>query len=161
MSANELSALLWREREFLELLEFKLETQQLMLTTGKSRWVQRCADEIASVSAKLRQLNLARDLSIVSLAEEWGVDENASLRQIVEGARETVWVDIFNAHLVALVDLLERIKVLRDANELLLRAASRSAQETLAVLDRSVSTYDSRGHAGSQPATAQLIDKDI
>lgn len=31
MGANELSALLWRERELLELLVFKLEEEQLLL----------------------------------------------------------------------------------------------------------------------------------
>ena len=42
MGANELSALLWRERELLELLSFKLEEEQLLLTAGKSPlWVCR------------------------------------------------------------------------------------------------------------------------
>ena len=37
MSANDLSACLWRERELLDLLAFKLEEEQFLLTTGKSR----------------------------------------------------------------------------------------------------------------------------
>ena len=39
MSVNDLSAVLWRERELLELLTFKLEEEQLLLTAGRSRWV--------------------------------------------------------------------------------------------------------------------------
>ena len=37
MSANDLSNLLWRERELLELLVFKLEEEQLLLTAGKAK----------------------------------------------------------------------------------------------------------------------------
>ena len=37
MSANDLSNLLWRERELLELLVFKLEEEQLLLVAGRAR----------------------------------------------------------------------------------------------------------------------------
>ena len=37
MAIHELSALLWRERELLDVLTFKLEEEQLLLTSGKSR----------------------------------------------------------------------------------------------------------------------------
>lgn len=162
MSANELTALLWRERELLDLLEFKLTTEQLLLTAGNSKFVQRSSDEIQAVSQRLRELSVARDVAVSNLAAEWGVpEESASLRQIIEAAPNDVWRDIFNGHLIALVESTERIKSLRDANELLLRAAARSTQETLAGLGDSVTTYDARGHAGGQAATAQLIDKDI
>ncbi len=39
MAASELSAQLWKERELLELLLFKLEEEQLLLIAGKSRWI--------------------------------------------------------------------------------------------------------------------------
>ena len=45
MSANDLSNLLWRERELLELLVFKLEEEQLLLTAGKSRWLPQATRE--------------------------------------------------------------------------------------------------------------------
>lgn len=162
MSANELSALLWRERELLDLLEFKLTTEQLLLTAGNSKFLQRSSDEIQTVSQRLRELSVARDMAVSALAEEWELPEQqASLRQITEVAPDEIWKDIFNGHLVALVTVTGRIKSLRDSNELLLRAAARTSQETMANLGENVTTYDARGQAGGHTATAQLIDKDI
>ena len=37
MGANELSMQLWRERELLEMLLFKLDEQQLLLAAGRTR----------------------------------------------------------------------------------------------------------------------------
>jgi len=37
MGADNLSSLLWHERNLLDLLTFKLETEQLLLTAGKSK----------------------------------------------------------------------------------------------------------------------------
>ena len=45
MGVHELSALLWRERELLEVLQFKLEVEQLLLTTGNTRWLNRASAE--------------------------------------------------------------------------------------------------------------------
>ena len=49
MSVNELSAVLWRERELLELLTFKLEEEQLLLAAGRSRWVSHASREVEQV----------------------------------------------------------------------------------------------------------------
>ena len=49
MSLNDLSTLLWREREVLELLLYKLQTQQLMLTTGRTEWLAVAAREVDAV----------------------------------------------------------------------------------------------------------------
>ena len=68
MGANELSALLWRERELLELLSFKLEEEQLLLTAGKSRWVQHATREVEQVLVRLRSTGLARSVEAASLA---------------------------------------------------------------------------------------------
>ncbi len=161
MGANELSASLWRERNLFEILEYKLEVEHLLLTAGNSKWIGRVTDEIDEVVGALRKLNLIRDLEIERLAEEWDISGRASLREIVQAAPDAVWGDIFAAHLGALLDLAGRIRTLRDANSHLLRSAIRSTQETISSLDATLSTYDSRGHSGFQPAAAQLIDKDI
>ena len=54
MGVNELSAVLWRERELLELLTFKLEEEQLLLTAGKSRWIEHATREVEQVLERLR-----------------------------------------------------------------------------------------------------------
>ena len=39
MSMEDLSSVLWRERELLETLLFKLEIEQLVLASGRTRWL--------------------------------------------------------------------------------------------------------------------------
>ena len=70
MSATELSALLWRERELLELLIFKLEEEQLLLTAGKTRWIQHATREVEQVMNKLRESGLSRTVAVAELALE-------------------------------------------------------------------------------------------
>ncbi len=74
MSVNDLSAVLWRERELLELLTFKLEEEQLLLAAGRSRWVSHASREVEQVLERLRSTGLERAASSAAVAEEWGVD---------------------------------------------------------------------------------------
>jgi hypothetical protein len=80
VGANELSALLWRERELLELLLFKLEEEQLLLTAGKSRWIQHATREVEQVMERLRTSGLARTVEVAEVARQWGVPEESTLR---------------------------------------------------------------------------------
>ena len=68
MGTHELSASLWRERELLELLVFKLTEEQLLLTSGKSRWLQYATQEVEQVMQKLRTAGLARSLASFAVA---------------------------------------------------------------------------------------------
>jgi len=161
LSIHELSAVLWKERELLELLVFKLEVERLLLTSGKTRWIQRASDEIEQVTGRLRTLGLARSVEVAAVAVEWGTAEDATLRELIAVAPDGVWSEILESHLDGLLDLTNQIRDVRDANEQLLRAASRSTQETLAGTVTSANTYDAQGNASSRPETSRLVDKDI
>ena len=39
MALSDVSNILWRERQLLELLVFKLEEEQLVLAAGRTRWL--------------------------------------------------------------------------------------------------------------------------
>lgn len=158
MGTHELSASLWRERELLELLVFKLTEEQLLLTSGRARWLQYATQEVEQVMQKLRTAGLARSLEVSSLAEDWGVDENSTLRELTVHATDDSWRDILNSHLVAMTELAREIQELRDLNLQYLRTAIRSAQEAM-VHDGSASgTYDAKGIAESSSATARMFD---
>lgn len=158
MGAQELSALLWRERELLELLTFKLEEEQLLLTAGKSRWVQHATREVEQVMARLRETGLARTVAVAELAGEWGTDEGATLRELVAQAPAGPWTEVFSGHLRAMTELTAGIRQLRDVNEQYLRAAIRVSQETLSGAEREARTYDSRGTSDLSSPHAQLFD---
>jgi hypothetical protein len=162
MGAHELSALLWRERELLELLVFKLEEEQLLLiTAGKARWLQFATREVEQVMEKVREAGLARTVEVATLAQEWGTDESATLRELVDHAPTDSWTEIFRAHLQGMAVLATQIRQLRDTNEQFLRAASRSTQETLAGIAPEASTYDASGLADASPAGARLFERNL
>lgn len=161
MGANELSAMLWRERELLELLTFKLEEEQLILMSGKTRWLQHATREVEQVLNLVSEAGLGRSVEVAALAREWGTDENATLRELIDQAPGGAWTEIFSSHLASMAGLTAQIKDLRDVNEQFLRAAARSTQETLAGFDHDLGTYDSRGESGLAPAGAQLIDQSM
>ncbi|TFD73981.1 flagellar protein FlgN [Cryobacterium fucosi] len=159
MGANELSALLWRERELLELLIFKLDEEQLLLANGKTRWLQQATREVEQVLGHVREAGLARSVEVSALAAEWGTAEDATLRELVAHAPVGPWTEIMASHFAALGELTIQIKELRDANEQLLRAAVRSSQETLADVRTNTNTYDSRGTSDVRTAASRLFDQ--
>ena len=158
MSANELSACLWRERELLDLLAFKLEEEQFLLTTGKSRWLQYATREVEQVMERLRAAGLARSVEAAVVAEEWGAPQNATLRELVGTAPDGPWADIFTAHLNALTEYTEQIRDLRDLNEQYLRTALRFIQEAQADGSTESGTYDANGESGVANPSAQIFD---
>jgi FlgN protein len=159
MGAQELSTLLWRERELLELLMFKLEEEQLLLTSGKSRWLPFATREVEQVLERLRENGLERAMAVTEVGEDWGVkDDDATLRMIITKAPSDAWRDNFTGHLNALTELAASISELRDSNVQYLRAASRVTQETLASLSVETATYNSRGATGLSAPSAHLFD---
>lgn len=161
MGVNELSAVLWRERELLEMLLFKLEEEQLLLTAGKSRWVGHASREIEQVMNRLRDAALGRSVEVTELAAEWGSPEDATLREIIAVAPAGPWHDIFEAHLVAMTELTNQIREVRDVNEQFLRTAVRGVQETLAGAEAVASTYDASGATEHAHMSSMLFDEKL
>lgn len=153
MAIHELSALLWRERELLDLLTFKLEEEQLLLTAGKSRWLAHGTREVEQVLDHLSKAGLARAIEVAAVAAQWGLGAEASLAELSAAAPEGVWADILTAHLNAMQRQTAAIKELRDSNEQFLRAAVRSTQETAAELRPTAGLYDSHGKTGDATAS--------
>ncbi|TAM68400.1 MAG: flagellar protein FlgN [Microbacteriaceae bacterium] len=161
MNANGLSTVLWRERELLELLVFKLEEQQLLLSAGKSQWLRRASDEVRGVADRLAQLGLSRAITVGPLEATEPINDQPSLQEIIDELEEPVWRDIFSAHLGSLRTLTAQVRALQEGNIGLIRAALRSTQETLAAADVDASTYDASGRSDDVPVGARLIDRDI
>lgn len=160
MGANELSVLLWRERNLLELLTYKLEVEQLLLTSGKTQYIQLATHEVEQVMEQVRLAGLARAVQVSAVGVEWGIGEGATLRELAAGAPVGPWGEILTQHLAAMQGQATKIADLRDANEQFLRAASRSAQETSASLQHESATYDAKGFTGaSQTVSPRIIDR--
>src|SRR3954447_17354023 len=84
VSLTELSSVLWRTRELLELLLFKLEEEQLLLAAGRSRWLAHATREVEMVLDQIRQTEIIRAAQAQSVARELGLGVDASLSQIAD-----------------------------------------------------------------------------
>ena len=60
MSLSEVSNILWRERQLLELLVFKLEEEQLVLAAGRNRWLPHATREVETVLGEIKRIELER-----------------------------------------------------------------------------------------------------
>ena len=60
MGLAEVSGILWKERELLELLLFKLEEEQLVLASGRTRWLAHATREVEFVMEQIRTTELLR-----------------------------------------------------------------------------------------------------
>ncbi|WP_350348532.1 flagellar export chaperone FlgN [Agromyces sp. G08B096] len=157
MGLHELSAVLWRERELLDVLLYKLDVERLLLATDRHRWLGRAAHEIAYVTDRLKEVGLARAVESGEAAEELGVGADATLRELAEATEDPVWRDILEAHLAALRDVTAEIAALRDANELLLRRTATTAPPGGRPAGHD--TYDASGRTRVAHA-ATLVDEE-
>ena len=145
MAADDLSAHLLRERELLELLVFKLDVQQMILATGRTRWIGQTTTEIERVVAAMPALAITRDTLVVAVADEWGVPDAETLRELIDAAPTDAWREVFAGHLTAMLDLADEIGEMKKVNELRLRTALRVTQETIAGLGVPTGEYDPSG----------------
>lgn len=157
MGVQELSTLLWRERELLELLTFKLTEEQLLLTAGYSRWMPHATREVEQAIELVRGAGFARTVEASAVAVEWGIDADATLRDLANAAPEGPWGDLLAAHLAALTAQTEKIKELKDSNEQFIRAASRNTQEALTGGLPEAVTYNADGRPDRNVAS-RLFD---
>lgn len=161
MSLNSLTALLWRERELLDLLEFKMEEQQLLLVAGKTQWLDRATKEIDSVVQKVSSASLARAVESSAVAASLGLDGESPLGELTAAVTDPAWREVLENHLTALRSSVERISALKETNTTILRGAQRATQETLASLDADTYTYDSQRRGGSGDASPRLLDTEL
>jgi hypothetical protein len=151
MGLNELSGVLWRERQLLELLLFKLEEEQLILSSGRTQWLGHATREVESVLDQIRTAELGRAMEADEAAREVGVPEGSGLRMIADAA-PAPWNELLGEHHAAFVTLTEQINSLAQGNRELLSASHRATRETLLSLQETVDTYDPTGSAQAVPA---------
>ncbi len=160
MSLNSLSEALWHERRLLELLLFKLEEEQLVLTSGRSRWLAQATREVESVLDEIRSAEIARAVEVEDVAAALGLAGNASLAELAAAA-PAPWDELLRSHRDAFASVTAEIGRMADDNRELLALSHRATQETLASLEDSVRTYDETGQRRAEAPGAQLIDRSI
>jgi hypothetical protein len=157
MGLAEVSTVLWRERELLELLLFKLEEEQLLLSSGRTRWLPHATREVEVVLAQIRESELVRAVEVEAVAADLGLSSGPSLRALADAA-PAPWSELLHGHREAFLTLTQEIAATAEANRDVLTAGQRAAHETLLGLGDPVQTYGPRrGTAGS--TRSHLVDE--
>ncbi len=159
MSMEDLSSVLWHERELLETLAYKLEVEQLVLENGRTHWLAAAARDVETVLERIRDFELLRSVEVEAVAEELGLEPNPSLREIAECCDEP-WRSIWLDHREAFTTTAARITRLSESNRELLTAGYHAAQATLLSLSEGAGTYGSDG-AVATDRRASLLDRSL
>ncbi|ACZ23029.1 FlgN protein [Sanguibacter keddieii DSM 10542] len=160
MSLQALSSVLWRERQLLELLLFKLEEEQLLLTSGKTRWLGHATREVENVLEQIREVELGRSVESDAVARLHGLEPGRSLHELSE-AVPAPWDDLLRTHRQAFLDITHQIESLAQGNRELLSASHRATQEALANLTQDSHTYDATGSTAHGESTARMLDQEF
>src|SRR3712207_8593503 len=70
---EDLSLVLWRERELLETLLYKLEVEKLVLATRSTRWLAAAARDVELVLETVRETELLRAVAADAAAASVGL----------------------------------------------------------------------------------------
>ena len=161
MSLTEVSSILWRERELLELLVFKLEEEQLLLAAGRARWLTNATREVEMVLAEIKRSELGRAVEVDAVAVELGLPAGISLRELAERV-PAPWDNILREHRKAFLALSDEITELAKTNRELLGAGFRAARDTLLSLgDQEPPTYTPSGQSVAKSRGPLLVNQAI
>ena len=164
MGLAEVSTILWRERELLELLLFKLEEEQLVLTSGRSRWLARATKEVEIVLAEIRRTELSRATAVDEAAQALGLGPNPSLAALADACAEP-WAGILRDHRTNFHALTAEITALAATNKDLITAGKQATEDTLRALTtlgaerEGGPTYSASGAAAGPVPRARLINE--
>lgn len=158
---DRLSQILWRERELLETLAYKLEVERMVLAAGKTRWLVNVTREIEEVLEDLRATEVLRATAADAAAEALGLTPNPSLGALADAAPEP-WSGILRDHREAMVALAREIAETSEDAKGLITAGYRSARETLlAIGGTTTASYTPSGDAVLTQASTRLVDRSL
>ena len=157
---EKLSLVLWRERELLEELHYRLEVEQLVLASGRSRWLAHATRDIDTLLGTVRETEVLRAVAADEAAAASGMSANPSLASLAEAAGEP-WTTILTEHREAFVALTAEITTLADSTRHRISAGCRSARETRVSLGGPVAGCAAAGSATAEPLRASLVDRSL
>lgn len=133
MGASDVSTLLWRERQLLDLLLFKLEEEQIVLAADRPHLLGPASAEVAQVLEQIGQCESEREEATRELASELGLSSPARLAQLIDASPEP-WTGIFAEHRKGLTAAVERIRSVALATKALVAGRLAAGADALALL---------------------------
>lgn len=161
MSLAETSTILWRQRELLSMLFYKLELESLVLSAGRTRWLGLATQEVELVLDQVRETELLRTVVVDDLAAGLGLPPGASLADLVDALDEP-WRAVFADHRKALVTVSAEIEAAVRANQELLTSGQRAVREALRVVGGASGLYRQDGSVVTNAgAGARFVDEAV
>jgi flagellar FlgN protein len=161
MALSDVSNILWRERQLLELLVFKLEEEQLVLAAGRSRWLAHATREVESVLGEIKRIELERAVQVADAGRELGLSDAPTLRDLAS-LTPTPWDSIFTEHRRALLTLAQEIDTITKSNRDLLQRGHQAAREALAAMGEiDIDAYDAHGTLPDRSLALRIVDEAI
>ncbi len=161
MALSDVSNILWRERQLLELLVFKLEEEQLVLAAGRARWLAHATREVENVLGEIKRVELERAMQVQDAGRELGLSGAPTLRELA-GLTPAPWDGIFAEHRRALLALASEIDNITKSNRDLLQRGHQAAREALvAIGEIDIDAYDARGSLPDRSLALRIVDEAI
>lgn len=157
---EKLSLVLWRERQLLETLQYRLEVEQLVMAAGQTRWLANAAREVEEAVDRLREMELLRAVAADEAAAAVGLAPNPSLAALVEAAEEP-WRSILADHREAFAATSEEIERIAATNRVLIAHGLRAAHETLLGTDAGARMYTAAGAAVTEGSRVAVVDRSL
>ena len=152
--------ILWRERELLDLLAYKLELEQLVLASGRTRWLAYSTREVEDVLLTLRETEVLRAVASDEAAGDLGLAPAVTLVELANAAPEP-WATMLHDHRTALITATREIAELSESNRGLITAGYRSARETLLSIGGNADGYSPDGSAVVEASSRRLVDRSL
>ena len=150
MSLPDLAAVLWRQRELLERLTYRLVCEQLLLAAGRTRWLPAATGEVESLTAELAVVELQRAAIADTAARQLGLPRDAGMEDMAAAASPP-WTEVLLEHREALLALTRELAATAEATRRLTAAGLASVEATMRARG-----YDARGNAGLAVAAGPI-----
>ena len=161
MALSDVSNILWRERQLLELLVFKLEEEQHGLAAGRSRWLAYATREVENVLGEIKRIELERAVLVADAGRELGLSGSPTLRELA-GLTPSPWDGIFAEHRRALLTLAQEIDLITKSNRDLLQRGHQAAREAIAAMGEiDIEAYDAHGTLPDRSLALRIVDEAI
>lgn len=160
VAVEDLSTLLWRQHELLDLLLFKAGEKQYLVISDQLRWLPRIAAEIETILTDLSALEKERATVVATIAADHHfAEENPSLREIANAVGEP-WAPILLEHHENLLRIVTDIRALSEVNKGLIENSMAAVNASLHLTpNASAGTYTATGRAaGTAPTLAVTLD---
>ena len=141
MSLPDLAAVLWRQREVIEQLAYKLECEQLLMASGRTARLGQSISDVEAVASSMQMLEMQRAEAADRVAAELGLPPGSGLTEIA-GTVQPPWTEVLLEHRTALLTLTSELKSLADSTRSL-------AEGGMAALDMALASMGGTSGPGS------------